>query len=143
METVNTKTIKIARTRSGVPCLWESLISFSDLKRSTVILDKEGNAKNAVFLNVDRDKQALVPIVVGDYVSKSFEDQHGIAISLFKITSISSMSNEAIMDPVYRKSSLVSEYVIPAEYSKHVNSSIKKLSGEIKVISKYIAKESI
>jgi hypothetical protein len=47
------------------------------------------------------------------------------------------------MDPVYRKSSLISEYVIPAEYSKHVNSSMKKLSGEIKVISKYTAKESI
>jgi hypothetical protein len=141
METTKTKTIKIARTRSGVPCLWESLITFAELKRSTVILDKEGNAKNAVFLNADRDKQALVPIVIGDYVSKTFEDQHGIAISLFKITDISSMSNEAIMDPVYRKSSLISEYVVPAEYAKHVSSSIKKLSGEIKVISKYTAKD--
>jgi hypothetical protein len=63
------KTIKISRTRTGVPCLWESLMSFSDLKRSTVILDKDGNPKNAVFLNEDREKQALVPIELGDRYS--------------------------------------------------------------------------
>jgi len=143
MEDVSKKTIKIARTRSGVPCLWESLISFPDLKRSTVILDKDGNEKSAVFLNEDRDKQALVPIIAGDYVSKCFQDQHGVAISLFKIIEISSMNNEAVVEPVYRKSSLISEYTIPVEYKKYIDVSLKKLYGEIRVYSKYTAKETV
>ena len=136
MEEVNKKTIKIARTRTGVPCLWESLMSFSDLKRSTVILDKDGNPKNAVFLNEDREKQALVPIELGDYISKSFEDQHGIAISLFRIEEISPMSNEIVILPVYRKSSLIAEYTVPTEFKKMVDTSISKLTGGTRVISK-------
>jgi hypothetical protein len=136
MEEVSKKTIKIARTRTGVPCLWESLMTFSDLRRSTVILDKDGKFKNAVFLNEDREKQALVPIVVGDFISKSFEDQHGIALSLFKVLEISAMSNEAVIIPVYRKSSLVNDEDYPAEYKEMILTSISKLKGDIKVISR-------
>lgn len=136
MEEVSKKTIKIARTRTGVPCLWESLMTFSDLRRSTVILDKDGKFKNAVFLNEDREKQALVPIVVGDFISKSFEDQHGIALSLFKVLEISAMSNEAVIIPVYRKSSLVNEEEYPAEYKEMILTSISKLKGDIKVIAR-------
>lgn len=136
MSEVNKKTIKIARTKTGVPCLWESLMSFSDLKRSTVIVSKDGQSKNAVFLNEDREKQALVPIAVGDYISKSFKDQNGIALSLFRILEISSMSNEAVIIPVYRKSSLINEEEYPTEYRDMILTSIAKLNGEVKVISK-------
>jgi hypothetical protein len=136
MSEVNKKTIKIARTKSGVPCLWESLMNFSDLKRSTVILDKNGNSKNAVFLNEEREKQALVPIVVGDYISKSFQDQHGIALSLFKVLEISAMGNEAVIIPVYRKSSLINEEDYPADYRDMITISISKLNGDVKVLSK-------
>ncbi len=143
MEEVSKKTIKIARTRTGVPCLWESLVNFSDLKRSTVILCKDGQAKNAVFLNEDREKQALVPIEVGDFISKSFQDQHGIAISLFKIMEISPMSNEAIIIPVFRKSSLVNSYEVPTEYTEMVDTSIRKLQGDFRVFSKLKGAEKI
>ena len=132
---INEKIIKIARTRTGVPCLWESLVSFDDLQRSTAILDKNGNPKKALYLNETREKQALVPIEVGDYVSKSFFDRHGIAISLFKVMEISAMGNDATILPVYRKSSLVSEYVVPVEYKKMVDATLSKLTGETKVIS--------
>ncbi len=135
MEEVTKKTIKIARTRTGVPCLWESLVNFSDLKRSTVILCKDGHSKNAVFLNEDREKQALVPIETGDYISKSFQDQHGIAISLFQILEISPMSNEAVIVPVFRKSSLVADYTVPSEYQEMVDTSIGKLQGDCRVVS--------
>jgi hypothetical protein len=86
-------------------------------------------------LNEDREKQALVPIAVGDYISKSFEDQHGIALSLFKILEISSMSNEAVIIPVYRKSSLINDDDYPTEYKDMILTSISKLKGDIKVIS--------
>ena len=132
---ITKKTIKIARTRSGVPCLWESLMNFSDLKRSTIILDNNGNAKTAVFLNAEREKQALVPIKEGDFISKSFEDKNGVALSLFKVLEISPMKNEAIIIPVYRKSSFINEESYPSEYNAMILQTIAKLNGDIKVVS--------
>lgn len=143
MEEISKKTIKIARTRYGIPCLWESLMTFSDLRRSTVILDKDGKSKTAVFINEEREKQALVPIVAGDYISKSFEDQHGIALSLFKVLEISAMSNDAVIIPVYRKSSLINDEDYPADYKEMILTSISKLKGDLGVISKFkLEKES-
>ena len=135
MEDITKKTIKIARTKTGSPCLWESLVNFDDLKRSTVILDREGNPKKAVFLNETREKQALVPIIPGDHVAKSFEDKHGVAISVFRIEEISAMGNEAVIVPVYRKSSLVSEYEVPEAYKSMVHYTVSKLRGEFGVVS--------
>jgi hypothetical protein len=136
MEEVNTKIIKIARSKSGVPCLWESFMKFSDLTRSTIIVDKHGNAKGAFFINAEKDKQALVPISTGDYMCKCFEDKNGIAISVFEISDISSMKNEATITPVYRKSSLVSDYKVPKEYEKTVEYALSKFQkGENIVIS--------
>lgn len=135
MEEVNKKTIKIARTRTGVPCLWESLMTFTDLKRSTVVLDSNGRPKSAVYLNELREKQALVPIATGDYIVKSFSDKNGVAISVFKIEEINSMKNEAVINPVYRKSSLVTDYVVPNEYASMVNYSMQKLQDNVKVVA--------
>jgi len=141
MEITN-KTIKIARTRTGIPCLWESLMNFSELSRSTVILDAKGKPKPAVFLNETREKQALVPISEGDFICKSFEDQHGVAISIFKIVAISSMKNEAEVTPVYRKSSQSKELNYPSEYNTLVMTTLQKLHGEIGVVS-YIKEKEI
>jgi hypothetical protein len=137
MSDVTKKTIKIARTKTGVPCLWESLMNFSDLKRSTVILDNKGKSKPAVYCNETRDKQALVPIQVGDYISKSFQDQHGIAISVFIVEDISPMENTAVITPVYRKSSLEEGVTTPGEYKNMVDYSVKKLRGELGIISSH------
>jgi len=132
---ITQKTIKIARTRSGAPCLWESLIKFDDLKRSTVILDSQGLPKVAAYLNDKQDKQALVPIVCGDHIAKTFEDKNGIAISVFVIENISSSTNEATVIPVYRKSSLVTDFEIPEEYKSMVETSLLKLNGKNLVVS--------
>ena len=135
MELIKEKKIKIARTRNGVPCLWESLMNFADLRRATVIYSKNKEAKNAVFVNQERDKQALVPIQTGDYISKAFEDKHGVALSVFRIDEISPMENSATITPVYRKSSLISEYVIDKEYKGMVEETVEKLDSK-RVIAK-------
>jgi len=132
---VTTKTIKIARTKSGIPCLWESLMVFSDLRRSTVVLDSKGKPKPAVFLNEEREKQALVPINNDDYICKSFEDQHGVAISIFKIIEINSMKNEAVVIPVYRKSSQSKDHNYPIMYKEFIETTLQKLNREIGVVS--------
>lgn len=133
-EQVIEKKIKIARTRTGIPCLWESTMSFADLRRATAILDSDGGAKGAVYLNREKEKQALVPIKIGDQISKAFEDKHGVALSVFQIIDISSMENTATIIPVYRKSSLISEYKVPQEHTLCVNKAMSKLT-ESSVIS--------
>ena len=135
MEPIKEKKIKIARTRNGVPCLWESLMNFADLRRATVIYSKNKEAKNAVFVNQERDKQALVPIQTGDYISKAFEDKHGVALSVFRIDEISPMENSATITPVYRKSSLISEYIVDNEYKDMVEETVEKLDSK-RVIAK-------
>ena len=134
-DTIVEKKIKIARTRSGVPCLWESTMKFADLRRATAILGNTGNAKAAVFVNKEKEKQALVPIQQGDYISKAFEDKHGVALSVFKIVDISPMENTATIIPVYRKSSLINEYTIPAEYKEMVETCMTKLEDPTNVIA--------
>ena len=134
-EEVSQKTIKIARTRGGIPCLWESNVSFTELDRATVILNKSGNPKPAVFVHAEKEKQALVPIQSGDFVSKVFKDKHGIAMSVFKIIEISPMENTAVILPVYRKSSTITEYTIPSEYENMINTCIFKLNTPLAVIS--------
>lgn len=135
MEEITEKKIKIARTRSGVPCLWESTMKFADLRRATAILSKEGTAKTAVFVNKEKEKQALVPIELGDYIAKAFEDKHGVALSVFKIIEISPMENTAAIVPVYRKSSLIKEYVIPFEYKGMVELCMAKLENTTTVVA--------
>jgi len=129
METITEKTIKVARTRSGVPCLWESLVPFENLKRATIILDSNGKSKRAYYYNKEREKQALVGISTGDHMVKCFEDAHGVAISIFRIVEISSMNNSATIIPVYRKSSLVQDETYPQEYADMIKTCLSKLVG--------------
>jgi hypothetical protein len=138
MEDITEKKIKIARTRSGVPCLWESTMKFADLRRATAILDRIGKSKAAVFLNAEKEKQALVPIQVDDHIAKIFEDKHGLALSIFKIIEISPMENTASIVPVYRKSSLISEYTVPDEYQPMINLVAHKL-GDDKLVVSYMS----
>ena len=131
-EGVNVKTIKIARTRTGVPCLWESSTDFSDLRRATVVYNSDGSHKTALFKKDNAQKQALVPVSAGDYISKAFEDKNGYALSVFRIHDISPMKNEAVIYPVYRRSSLEYETTwIDTPYAQMVTQTIAKLQEEV------------
>lgn len=130
-EGVSTKTIKIARTRTGVPCLWESSTDFSDLRRATVVYNSDITHKKALFLKKNSEKQALVPISVGDYISKAFQDKHGYALSVFEVTEISPMKNEAVIYPVFRRSSLETGKTWEGTmFEKMISETINKLQDD-------------
>lgn len=132
------KVIKISRTKEGIPCLWESTSIFSNLSRATVITNKNGERKEALEINVYKEKQAKVPIETNDLIVKAFKDQHGVAYSIFIIESISAMDNTASIIPIYRKSSLIEENP-PKEYEDLLNVCLKKLEENTFVYS-YIPK---
>jgi hypothetical protein len=131
-EGVATKTIKIARTRTGVPCLWESSTDFSDLRRATVVFNSDTTHKSAVYMKKDSEKQALVPIAPGDFISKAFEDKNGYALSVFKVQEISPLKNEAVIYPVFRRSSLeIGATWEGTAYERMVNQTIQKLQEPV------------
>lgn len=99
---LTTKQIKIARTKKGSPCLWESYVKFTDLKRATIITDENGKIKNSIFVRKNSDKQSLIPIKESDFIVKIFEDNDGVSKSIFKINTISNMSNHAELMLMYR-----------------------------------------
>jgi hypothetical protein len=134
-EGVSTKSIKIARTRTGVPCLWESSTDFSDLRRATVVYNADGSYKKALYLKKNSEKQALVPIAAGDLISKVFRDKNGYAVSIFAVYEISSMKNEAVIYPVFRRSSLEKEATwYGTYYEDMVNETIDKLEREDSIV---------
>ncbi len=128
------KVIKISRTKTGTPCLWESTSVFDNLSRATIITTASGDKKEAIELNVYKEKQAKIPIDVNDLIVKAFKDQHGIAYSIFTITDISAMDNTAKIIPIYRKSSLVEE-TVPKDYEYLLNLCLKKLEENTFVYS--------
>lgn len=129
-KTILERTIKVARTKTGAPCLWESYSEFDNgLIRSTIIIDTDGNIKNSVFLKNAKNKQALVPIQEGDIIVKAFRDNIGIAISLLEIQSLSTAKNEAQILPIYRKASDVLNLQAPEKYTDAIMEATKKLDN--------------
>ena len=128
------RTIKIARTKGGTPCLWESYSEFDNLVRTTVITNETGEIKNSVFVRNRKNKQALIPVDAGDCIVKVFKDTVGIAISVLIIHEVSSQKNEATIYPTFRKESS-EEKTIPQGYENAINLCIEKLENSDLIIS--------
>jgi hypothetical protein len=133
IESIVLRPIKIARTKTGIPALWESYSEFdNNLIRSTIIVNADGKIKNSVFVKNRKNKQALVPIEAGDCIIKAFRDNIGIAISVLVINEISSSSNEATIYPTYRKpsESSVEDCPYPAAFRNAITMAISKLTDD-------------
>ena len=128
------RTIKIARTKGGIPCLWESYSEFDSLIRTTIISDSSGTIKDCVFIRDQKNKQALVPIKPGDNIIKVFKDTVGIAVSVLAIQDISSQKNEALIYPIFRKESL-EETEYPKVFSNVITKCIEKLDNDNLIVS--------
>lgn len=138
---ITERTIKIARTRTGAPCLWESYSEFDNgLVRSTIITDKEGNVKSSIYVKNAKNKQALVPVQPGDVIVKAFRDNVGIAISLLEIKSISSLKNEAKILPIFRKPSDVTSTEFPKDFIDAIAEASLKLDDGEKVCCQLVEK---
>lgn len=102
---MKTKIIKIAKTRNSIPALWESIKAGENgLIRSTIICTIKGILKNAVFINKNNEKQALVPIKVGDLIIKAYkEGDDKIGVSVLRIVNIDLEKSTAKVELILRK----------------------------------------
>lgn len=131
------KHIKITRSKKGVPALWESLSVFEDMVRSTVFVDASGMNKAPLLVNTREHgtrtsrKQSLVPIQIGDFIVKVFEDKIGIGVSIFEIVDISAYVNECEIKLVYRKQANDEiELEIPIHFNPPIQFSINKCKSK-------------
>lgn len=129
MENITEKKIKIARTKSGSPCLWESYAEFDDLKRAILIVDKDGKVKNSIFVRKSGPKQSLVPVNEGDYVVKVFSDAQGGSVSLLEIRKISNNSNHAELMLMYRNAQGNVSGVLDTKFETAITLAEKKMKN--------------
>ena len=137
---IKPKTIKIARTKNGSPSLWESFVEFDNMKRATIIVDKNGIIKNSIFVKKG-SKQSLVPVKENDYIIKVFNDDTGRSISILKINEILKMSNHAKVTLVYRSTPTDSSDIRDSKFDDAINAAFKKLDDPTFVVSELIQNE--
>ena len=95
--------INIEKSKKGFPCLWECGGSFSNTGEATIIADRNGNKKQAIFIrnkgNLACENHALIPVEKNDYIIKCNHNRTGVMIKIFKIVDIT--SDKAILEENY------------------------------------------
>jgi hypothetical protein len=135
MENITEKKIKIARTKSGSPCLWESYAEFDDLKRAIIIVDKDGKIKNSIFVRQSGSKQSLIPVVEGDFLVKVFADKQGNSVSLLEIRKIANDSNLAELMLIYRNANDAITGKLDPKFANAVVAAEKKMSDTTYIVA--------
>lgn len=84
--------ISVERSRKGFPCLWEFGGGYSNTGDSTIIADKNGEAKTAIYIRrrgqLANGYHALIPVVVGDFIIEADHHRGDFHIRVWKITEI-------------------------------------------------------
>ena len=110
------RAIKIARSRKGVPCYWQTTRTFDEMKRFTTVLNCEGLTKTPLF-EKDETNSSLMPIVEGDFLFKVFYDSIGTGVSVMRITDINKYSNEATIEILKRKESDSNDWIVTPAFT--------------------------
>lgn len=88
----NTCTIALNRSRTGLPCLWESGGGFTNTGRARLITSPTGRAKRAIYVrahgNLCCDDHALIPVKVGDCVVTVDRYRDKVSILVKRIVAI-------------------------------------------------------
>ena len=79
METLK---IKIVESKRGIPCLWERGGGYSNTGEATLICDKDGWQKKAIYIrrsgSLACEEHALIPVKVGDVVVLASHHRGGL-----------------------------------------------------------------
>lgn len=80
---------QIEKSKKGFPCLWEAGGGYTNTGEATIIADKEGKAKNALYIkrrgHLANSKHALVPLVRGDYIIEADHHRGDFIIEIYRV----------------------------------------------------------
>lgn len=96
--------MKLEKSNSGKLCVWEKGGGWTNTGAATLVADKDGNKKTAIFVrrggHLACSEHALIPVQVGDLIMFVSEHRGDVEISLRQISSIE--NEEARMIVLYK-----------------------------------------
>lgn len=87
------KKVKIERTKTGIPAMWESGGGYTNTGKAVIITDGQGDPKPAVYIKrrgeLANREHALIPIETGDHIITADHHRRDFHIDIYRITDIS------------------------------------------------------
>ncbi len=83
------KEIRIEKTKKGFPAFWESGGGLTNTGEATIITNKAGQAKEAIYIRrrglLANDRHALVILEVGDYIIEANHHRRDFEVKIYKV----------------------------------------------------------
>jgi hypothetical protein len=83
------KTTRIERTKKGYPAFWEAGGGFTNTGEATIIANKDGQPKKALYVRsggqLANGEHALVILEVGDYIIEANHHREDFKIKIYKV----------------------------------------------------------
>ena len=87
-----TEVVEITRSKSGIPCLWESGGGYTNTGEAQIITDGQGYPKRALHVRTHGDlackDHAIIPIQDGDHIVTVNRHWDRVSIEVDRIVSI-------------------------------------------------------
>lgn len=97
------KKIRVEKTKSGYPAIWENGGGATNTGEATVIANENGRPKKPVYVkragHLSNGNHALIPVVVGDIIVKSYHKRKDFWTRIFRVVSFD--GEYAISELVY------------------------------------------
>jgi hypothetical protein len=94
------KKIKIERSKSGIPCIWEKGGGYTNTGEATIVAGKNGLPKKAIYIRqrgeLANAEHALMPVEIGDYVIEANHHRKDFYISVMKIVDIEEQKEKTL-----------------------------------------------
>lgn len=120
--------MEIERTKSGIPCVWESGGGYTNTGVATIIANIDGQPKKAVYVrkrgHLANGEHALIPVAVGDYVVKANHHRGDFEIEVYKIVEV--QKEKALIKQVNNFSTGEWDAELPAYLETAVDTAIEK-----------------
>ena len=85
-------TLKITRSKRGIPCLWERGGGYSNTGEARLICDIDGYPKKAIYIrksgSLACEEHALIPVTKNDVVVKASHHRKDFEIEIYSISQI-------------------------------------------------------
>ena len=84
--------LKIVRSKTQSPCLWEQGGSATNTGSATIIADAEGGAKKPIYIaqrgHLSNGDHALIPVSVGDHIITANHWRGDFEVEIYRIRAI-------------------------------------------------------
>jgi len=94
-----TETIRIERSKSGIPALWEQGGSATNTGDATIIAGQDGQAKRPLYIrkrgHLSCSRHALIPLAIGDHIIEADHHRKDFDIKIYKVLSFGNTEEEA------------------------------------------------